>query len=161
MSTLKTETQQQKKSTQTSTIISTLATLFRNGNTTTLNLIEEGISFNATEAPIHIYPAVMKEIKKGRRGNQPMEEVLLKTVIKELKESEKDTYDKFGFKFNRINAVWVQDTVEVTGAFSAPIGAIVMGNYKLENVTLSSNIFGNAYDLKHKLPKITLTGRIY
>ncbi len=141
-----------------------LSDIFRNGNSITIELQEKGIlPHSSTKGQDALSKRDLKLFKRGRTLNTPKEDSLLKTAINELRESEKDFYNRFGFSFKKINGIWIQDTVEVIGNLSATIGTIIMGNVTLVNVTLPSYMteFGNAYDKLHGVKRVTLTNKIY
>lgn len=141
-----------------------LSDIFRNGNSVTIDLQEKGIlPHSSTKEQDPLSKRDLKLFKRGRNSNTPKEESLLKTAINELRESEKDFYNRFGFSFKKVDGIWIQDTVEVIGNLSATIGTIIMGNVTLDNATLPSYMteFGNAYDKLHGVKRVTLTGKIY
>lgn len=150
-----------------STLFTSLRDLFINGNTTTLKYQEQEIipinNKGNNTSNGRYGPTSSKAFKDGTTANTILEEALLKSVIRELKNSNLNSYTKYGLSFKRVNGIWIQDTVQIKGDLIANIGTIIMGNVIFENVTLPSFVsdFGNPFDKNHNVPTVTFTGKIY
>ncbi|MEM0201042.1 MAG: hypothetical protein QXD23_01415 [Candidatus Micrarchaeaceae archaeon] len=138
--------------------------IFKNGNVLTLELQEKGILPKNNSSLIdNIRRIDSYSYKNSRKLNTKMEETLLKAAIRDMHESNEDSYNRYGISFKKQNGLWIQDSVEVIGTLNANYGTIIMGIVTLENVTLPSYIseFGNAFDINHKLHRIKLSGKIF
>lgn len=139
-----------------------LGDLFRNGVCLTLELEAAGLFRNAPKQPF-LTPLDQRAILRGRTRNSLLEEVLLNSVLRELRECTESTYERWGLRFSRHRNVWVQDTVNVLGDVVADAGMVIMGKLVLDNVTFPEGMktFGNPYDGLHNVPYIKLKGPVY
>ncbi|MGC8479714.1 MAG: hypothetical protein ACP5M9_03540 [Candidatus Micrarchaeia archaeon] len=154
-----------KQKSITTEVTELLKSVFRNGNELTIRLIKNGlIRKESPEVPeVPFTNEEKRAFKEGRRLNTKEENALLDSAINEMRSSNSETYSKYGFNFKNVEGVWIQDSVEIIGDFSAKPGTVVMGNLKLINVSISSmtDQLGNAYEPKRIKQKLTLQGKIY
>lgn len=137
----------------------TFETFLRNGVCLTLELEARGL-FRGEPKPPFLTSLDQKIILRGRTRNSIKEEVILNAVIKDLRNHEADSYERWGLKFSRLRGVWVQNTANIVGDLVADSGMVIMGNLVLENVTFPEGMkdFGNPYDSLHGVPYIKLKG---